>query len=83
MVMMVNCRNRVPVFKNSWEKHVPVMKLEQLILPWDNGKKFIAFQILLSYILLRFYSTNISKHFALSKLKENITQLQISLAWYA
>ena len=46
----------MPVFKNNWEKHLSVMTPEQLILPWDSGKKYTAFQIPLSYILLRFYN---------------------------
>jgi len=51
MVAMVNGRNRMPVFKSNWEKHLLVMTLEQ-ILPWDSGKKFIPSQIVLSYLLL-------------------------------
>lgn len=55
------------------------MTLEQLILPQSSGKKSIAFQIIFSCMLLWVYNTNISKHFALSKLKERTMLLQTFL----
>lgn len=61
--MMMKHKNWMQVFKKSWEKHLSVMKLEEMILSWDNVKKYVGFQTSLSDTLIWFYKINISKHF--------------------
>jgi len=61
--MMMKHKNWMQVFKKSWEKHLSVMKLEEMILCWDNVKKYVGFQTSLSDTLIWFYKINISKHF--------------------